>query len=245
MKIELDHIYNIDCLLGMKDIPDESIDLVVTDCPYHIVEGGKATGKWKPKAMGGIYDRYNEEITENIRKGKIFKHNDIEFSEWLPEVYRVLKQDTHCYIMINARNLKDLQTEAERVGFIFQQLLVWDKMNTATPNRYYMNACEFILMLRKGGAKTINDPSMSNILKVPNMIGHKEHPTAKPVNLMEVMIRMSSNIGDVVLEPFSGSGATCLAARNLKRHFIGFEIDETYYNKSQKLLSKPIQLNLL
>ena len=166
-----------DCLALMKNIPDGSIDLVATDCPYHIVSGG-CTNKGKGD---GIFQK------ENASGGKLFEHNDIEFSEWLPEVYRVLKPATHCYIFCNGRNLAQLQSEAEKVGFVFQNTLVWDKGNV-TPNRYYMGACEFILMFRKGKARTINNRGCSNILRVKNKVGKKYHPTEKPVDLMRVLI---------------------------------------------------------
>ena len=117
-------------------------------------------------------------------------------------MYRVMKQNTHSYIMINARNLKELQVECEKVGFEFQQLLVWEKGN-ATPNRYYLNAYECILMLKKGNAKSINNMGMTNLLKVPNIKGNKIHPTQKPVDLMRVFVENSSDVGDVVLDPFA------------------------------------------
>ena len=136
--LELDKVYNEDCLDVLKRLPDECIDLLVTDCPYRIVQGGCTTipRNDEPK---GIFNRRNTFTQDTAKSGKLFKHNDIEFEEWLPEVYRVMKQNTHSYIMINARNLKELQVECEKVGFEFQQLLVWEKGN-ATPNRYYLNA---------------------------------------------------------------------------------------------------------
>ena len=187
--------------------------------------------------LGGVLD----DSAKDVRQGKMFKHNEIQFSEWLPEVYRVLKQDTHCYIMINARNLKDLQTEAEKVGFVFQNLLVWKKGN-ATPNKYYMQQLEFILMLRKGAAKNINDMGTTNCLSTPNIIGKKVHPTEKPIALMDIMIRNSTNKGDIVLDPFAGSGSTLLAAKIADRRYIGFEIDPVYYEIADKRLNQiPLQ----
>lgn len=178
---------------------------------------------------------------KDVRQGKMFKHNEIQFSEWLPEVYRVLKQNTHCYIMVNARNLKDLQTEAEKVGFVFQNLLVWKKGN-ATPNKYYMQQLEFILMLRKGAAKNINDMGTTNCLSTPNIIGKKVHPTEKPIALMDIMIRNSTNDGDIVLDPFAGSGSTLLAAKIANRRYIGFEIDPIYYEIADRRLNQiPLQ----
>lgn len=167
----------------------------------------------------------------------MFTHNNITFKEWLPEIYRILKNKAHCYIMINSRNLKDLQVEAEKVGFKFQNLLVWDKGNV-TPNQYYMGGYELILMLRKGGAKPINNMGTSNIIKIPNIIGKKQHPTEKPIKLMEILIENSSNEGDVVMDPFMGSGSTAKAADNLKRKFIGSEIDETYFNVTLNRFNK-------
>ena len=183
--------------------------------------------------MGGMMQHRYKDTDEDIaieftRQGKLFKHNEIEFNEWLPELYRVLKPDTHCYVMINARNLKELQQAAEDAGFIFQNLLIWDKGNSL-PNKWYMNSYELILMLRKGRARNINFMGTSNILRVPNIIKTKKHPTEKPAELMQVMIENSTNEGDTVLDPFMGVGGTGMACKYTGRDFIGCEIDEKYY----------------
>lgn len=229
-------LYNDDCLNILKSIPDASIDLVVTDCPYHIISGGctnDAVKIGRYREMGGMMKHRYETDTDNAaieytRQGKLFKYNDIEFKDWMPEVYRVLKQDTHCYVMINARNLKDLWTSAEKVGFAFQNLLIWDKGNV-TPNRWYMGAYELILMLRKGKARKINNKGTSNILRVPNVTRNKAHPTEKPAALMKILIENSTNEGEIVLDPFMGVGGTGLACKELERDFIGIEIDEKYF----------------
>ena len=239
----INKILNANCLDILKQMPDESVDLVCTDCPYRIISGGCATGTYgslRPDAPKGVLFRgcgrcakkwetagQLDENYENVKSGKMFDNNDIKFDEWLPEIYRVLKNKTHCYIMVNGRNLAELQKQAEKVGFIYQQLLVWDKGN-ATPNKWYLQACEFILMLRKGGERWINNMGSKTILKVPNEIGEKPHPTAKPIGLMEILIANSTNENDIVLEPFAGSGSTCIAAKRLKRRFIGIEIDEQF-----------------
>lgn len=251
-KMDLNKLYNIDCREGFKMIPDESIDLIVTDCPYLLVSGGCSAGTYRTKKghrqPGGIMNRQREtkhislsgvlnDAAENVRTGKMFEHNEIKFEEWLPECYRVLKEGTHCYIMINGRNLKDLQQAAEDAGFAYQNLLVWKKQN-ATPNRYYLQCLEFILMLRKGAARNVNDMGMINCLSVKNIIGNKCHPTEKPVPLMRIMIEQSSNKGDVVLEPFAGGGSTLIAAKRAERNYIGFEIDTKYYDIAQKRLTQ-------
>lgn len=154
-------LYNNDCLEVLKKIPNNSIDLVVTDCPYRVISGGGSSRNSK-KLCGGVLNKNNEDV----RKGKLFKYNDIKFSQWLPIIYNKLKDNTHCYIFINSRNLAELQKEAEKVGFKYQQLLVWDKGN-AVANKYYMNATEYILMLRKGNAKDINNRRNKKYIKNP------------------------------------------------------------------------------
>lgn len=139
-----------DCLEIMKEIPDKSIDLIVTDCPYHIVSGG-CTNIPRKDETGGIFNHRNTFTQKNAKSGKLFDNNEIKFEEWLPEAYRILKDNTHIYIFINPRNLKELQICSEQVGFKFQNILIWEKGNI-TPNRYYLNSYEMILMLRKGNS---------------------------------------------------------------------------------------------
>lgn len=241
-------LYNEDCLEVLKTMPDKSIDLVVTDCPYHIVSGGctkdpvkigRYTEVRKDSHGNKFYTESNHVSLCGIlndadpatytKQGKLFKHNNIKFSDWLPEVYRVLKDGTHCYVMINPRNLKDLQTDAENAGFIFQQLIVWDKGNQ-TPNKFYLNAYELILMLRKGKAKRINNMGTKNILRVPNILLTKKHPTEKPSSLMKILVENSSQPGETVLDPFMGVGGVGIACMETGRNFIGIEIDERYFN---------------
>lgn len=231
-------LYNDDCINILKKIRDASIDLVVTDCPYHIVSGGctnDAVKIGRYTECGGMLSHRNGNV-ENTKTGKLFEHNEIEFSDWMPEVYRVLKPETHCYVMINARNLKDLWLSAEKAGFAFQNLLIWDKGNS-TPNRWYMQSYELILMLRKGKARKINHMGTSNILRVPNIIRTKRHPTEKPPDLMKVLIENSTNEDDTVLDPFMGVGGTGIACKELNRDFIGIEIDKQYYTIAEKRIN--------
>ena len=235
--LELNHLYNMDCMEGMKQIPDNSIDLVVTDPPYKIVQGGCSNKAVTINACGGILNKHDGDNIELVKKGKIFNHNEIQFNEWLPEIYRVLKDNSHCYIMINGRNLSKLQMEAEKVGFEFHNIIGWDKGN-ATPNKWYMQRLEFILFLFKGEAKNINNMGTTTLLQVPNIKrGTKLHPTEKPVDLMKVLIENSSNEGDLILDPFMGVGSTALACKELNRQFIGFELDKHYCELAEKRIS--------
>lgn len=233
------NIVNGDCLEILKDFADESIDCVVTDCPYRIVSGGVSTKR--SDNCSGIFGRSNSakwvkkdslSVPNNVKQGKLFDHNDIQFSDWLPDVFRILKDGTHCYIMINSRNLKELQTQAEKVGFKFVNLLAWRK-NNKTPNRYYMQQMEFILLLRKGKARSINNMGTGNCLDVQNIIGKKTHPTEKPVELMQILIENSTNAGDMVCDPFMGTGSTAIACLNTGRRFVGIEIDQAYFETAK------------
>lgn len=233
-------LFNADCLDILKEMPDESVDCIVTDCPYTIVQGGvsKHVSEYEPSGCldkRRLYSQTGSDI-KDVRAGKLFKYNDIQFDEWLPDCYRVLKDGTHCYIMISPRRLKDLQIACEKAGFEYQNTLVWDKQN-AVLNKYYMNAYELILMLRKGSARNINNLGDTNLLKVPIVKG-REHPTQKPVALMEILIGNSTNKGDVVLDPFMGSGTTCIAADRLGRQYVGIEKDERYFKVAQERMKE-------
>lgn len=218
-----------DCLELMKDIPDESIDLVVTDPPYKIIQGGCTN---KAVRFKGVNEK-------ELKNGTLFKENNVKFSEWLPEVYRILKNNTHCYIMCNDRNLKELLVECENVGFKLLNVLVWGK-SKHSPNRYYMKNCEFIVFLRKGKAKNINDMGTKQLLLIDN-VANKKHPSEKPIKLMEILIKNSSDEKDIVLDCFMGSGSTGVASINTNRNFIGIELDENYFNIAKERISNVVR----
>lgn len=227
--METNIIYNEDCIgeNGMCRIPNESIDLIVTDPSYKTITGGNNDGvnSVRPKGM----------LSGNK---KIFKHQKIEIGDWMPELYRVLKQGTHCYIFTNVLNLTGMLNESSKVGFQLHNVLVWEK-NNCTPSQYYMKNCEYVLFLRKGKAKWINDIGGSKTVhKYNNIIGNKVHPTEKPVELLEFYIRNSSKENDIVLDPFMGSGSTAIACINTNRQYIGFEIDEEYCNIANERIKR-------
>ena len=213
------------CIDLFKTIEDESIDLVVTDPPYRVISGGRPKIKGQPS---GILKKND---------GKIFEHNDINPEEWISEVYRVLKQGTQCYIMVNSLNMENYLRICRETGFGLHNILAWFK-NNCTPSRWYMKNAEYILFLRKGKAKTINNVGSKTVHEFDNIIGNKLHPTEKPIELMELYITNSSNTGDVVLDPFMGVGSTGLAALKNDRKFIGFEIDKKYYDIAEKRLEE-------
>lgn len=157
------------------------------------------------------------------------------------DFYRVLKDGTHCYIMINHINLIEMLNEATKVGFHFVKSLIWDKGNKIC-GRYYMNAFEYILFFRKGKDRPINNCGTSDILSVPikklkDKNGHNLHDTEKPIELMEILVGNSTNEGETVLDPFMGIGSCGIASKKLNRNFIGCEIDKKYFDIAEQRIN--------
>ena len=207
-----------DALEILKTIPSESIDCVVTDPPYKIITGGDSNGKNSIRPKGIL--KGNRELMRTVPK----------FSDWLPELFRILKDGTQNYIMVNSSNLLEMANEIEKAGFKIQNFLVWQK-NNCTPSQFYMKNCEYTIFFRKGKAKYINDIGGSKTVhSFDNIIGNKVHPTEKPISLMEFYINNSTNENETILDPFMGSGTTGVACKNLNRQFVGIEMQEDYFN---------------
>ena len=209
-----------DCLEIMKDIPDKSIDLIVTDPPYKVTSRGSAGNS------GGMLQK------KINRKGQVFDFNDISCKKYVPEFYRILKESTHCYIMTNHTNLIEMLNVFTNVGFKFVKCLIWDKGNKIM-GQFYMNQFEYIMFFRKGKAKKINNCGTSDILNIPNkktkINGKNLHDTEKPIELNRILVENSTNENDIVLDPFMGIGSCGIACKKLNRNFIGIEIDEKYF----------------
>jgi len=218
---EMGMLFHGDILDLIKNIEDESIDLVVTDPPY------KTTSRGNAGNSGGM-------LQKQINKsGKVFSHNDINIKDYANELYRILKSGSHCYIMTNHTNLIEMLNELTNVGFHFIKCLIWDKGNKIM-GQYYMSQFEYVIFLRKGKGIKINNCGTSDILSFPNKKtkdenGNNLHDTEKPIGLMKVLIENSSKEQDIVLDPFMGIGSTCLACKELNRRFIGCELDDKYF----------------
>lgn len=223
-------LFNQDCIEGMKTLADDSIDLIVTDPPYPTTARGSAGNS------GGMLQK------KINRQGRVFNHNDVDVSEYAGEFCRILKEQTHCYVMTNHVNLYKMLTTFQDVGFKFTKCLIWDKGNKIM-GQYYMSQFEYILFFRKGKAKKINHCGTSDILSIPNkktkgVDGKNLHDTEKPVELMKILIENSSNVGDLVLDPFVGIGASAIACAESGRNFIGYELDSEYCDISLDRIEK-------
>lgn len=206
-----------DCFILNNEIPDESIDLIVTDPPYGM------------------------SFQSGRRKNK---HNEIENDDnldWLPnwfnQQFRVLKSDSHAYVFCSFHFIDKFKLSAEKSGFTVKNILIWHKNNHGSGDLTgdYAPQYEFILFLTKG-RKQLNNGRHSNIIKCAKT-GNEHHPTEKPVNLMQFLIEKSSNRGDLVLDNFFGSGATAIACHNTGRRFMGHEIDKERFDSAQKRVS--------
>lgn len=213
-------IYCADARTELALLPDESIDLIVTDPPYPVISGGSGPTSRMHRRPAGMLSKND---------GRIFDHNDIDFGDYVCKLFSVLKSPGHLYLMVNLLNLEAAMASLRGCGFEIHNLLIWQK-NNATPNRWYMKNVEYVIFARKGPARSINNKGSKTCHQFDNIIGSKSHPTEKPVALMRYYIENSSQLEDVVLDPFMGTGGVGVACKETGRNFIGFEIDESYYS---------------
>lgn len=220
-----------DCRDELYTIEDNSIDLIVTDPPYKTTSRGSTGG-------GGML-----KSKDNL-SGRVFLHNDITPEEYAPDLFRVLKNKGHCYIMCNNVNLYFMLTIFQQVGFHFIKSLIWSKGNKIM-SQFYMSSFEYILFFRKGNAVKINNCGTPDIINVRNKKikdtdGKNLHDTEKPIELMKILIENSSQKNECVLDPFSGIGSTAIASKILGRRFIAIEKDKTYYDIAKKRLRNEV-----
>lgn len=219
--METNYIYKGDCMEYMSTLADCSVDLVASDVPYRLKNrGGHGTS-------GGMFKK------RLVNSGQVFNNNDIDIEDYLSELYRILKDGTHCYLMTNNFNIIHFLKVIDDSPFHFVKNLIWMKDNKIMGN-CYMSQYEYIIMLRKGN-RAVNDCGVSDVLQFANKKDKKSdggniHDSQKPIDLFRMLIRQSSNEGDVVFDPFMGSGTTALACIKEGRRYIGCEIDEEYHN---------------
>jgi len=207
----INKVINGDCLEVMKDIPDKSVDLVVTDPPYNMDYSGR--GKVN-KFEGFNNDKLDEE-----------EHSEW-FSKILSEFYRVLKEDSVIYIWIDFRNYARIYNLVKKL-FSIKNCIVWDKRSIGM-GQHFRFQHEFCIYAIKGNYKLENH-KIGDIwqLKRESVVNY-QHPTQKPLGASYLPIKYSSKESDVVLDTFLGSGTTAIAAKQLNRNFIGIEISKDY-----------------
>lgn len=227
-----------DSLIELKNMSDESVNLIVADPPYNL---GKDYGKTK----------------DNLDKKEY-----IEFSKkWLNECNRILKPDGSIYIFMGVRFISYIyQILEDQLGLDFQNWIVWHYTQGLGKKKGFSSRHDDILVFSKGKNPTFNLDDIripqKYYRKINNMRGanpgnvwefshvhycnenRQSHPTQKPEGLIERIVLASSNKNDLVLDPFSGSGTTLRVCQQLSRNCIGIEINQEYVDLTNERLVK-------
>ena len=199
-----------DAVAWLRVQPDESIDLLVTDPAYESLEKHRAIGTTTrlKHSKGSSNDWFT--VFPNARFGELFG-----------EAFRVLKRNTHLYLYCDAETAFIVKSIAEDAGFKFWKPLVWDK-KTIGMGYHYRARYEFILFFEKG-KRRLNDLGVADVITVPRI--HRGYPAEKPSAVSEVLITQSSLPGELVADPFMGSGSVGIAALKTGRRFSGCDLN--------------------
>ncbi|HMC78085.1 MAG TPA: site-specific DNA-methyltransferase [Vicinamibacterales bacterium] len=200
----------LDAVEWLRAQPAESLDLVITDPAYESLEKHRAIGTTTrlKHSKGSSNDWFA--VFPNAR-----------FAELFDEAFRVLKRNTHLYLFCDAETMFVAKPEAERAGFRFWKPLVWDK-KTIGMGYHYRARYEFILFFEKG-KRRLNDLGVADIITVPRV--HRGYPAEKPPAVSEVLINQSTAAGELVADPFMGSGSVGVAALRAGRRFTGTDLN--------------------
>lgn len=203
-------------------MPDASVDLVITDPPYESLEKHRAIG-----------------TTTRLKHSKASSNDwftifpNARFAELFRELYRVLRKNRHLYLFCDPETAFVAKPVAESAGFKFWKPLVWDKKKIGM-GYHYRSRYEFVLFFEKGKRK-LNDLGVSDIIECPRI--YNGYPTQKPVEVSELLVRQSTQAGELVVDPFMGSGSAGVAAVRLERHFAGSDICAEALAVSRKRLA--------
>lgn len=224
------------CMEAMEKFPDKSVDLILTDPPYLHVKGGMKskkynTGTWKSES-------YMNTHMSDFGEKRIY--------EFLDKSLRIMKK-ANMYIFCSKLQLQyyfKYITEHKKLKY---DLLVWDKVKYSMKStKFFTSDIEYIIRIYESGVSLnkvlVEDGSKSDITHyMKRQVAEQpkgEHGTMKPVELLNRLIKVSSNEGDLILDPFMGSGSTGISARELNRRFIGIELDEKYFEIAKKRIEE-------
>ncbi|MCQ2468814.1 MAG: site-specific DNA-methyltransferase [Ruminococcus sp.] len=224
-----------DCFSVLKDIPDNSIDLILTDPPYNLAQ----------YSTGNMYFNWRSDINNDLAEWDLI---DLDPSELASEFKRILSPKGNIFIFCSYNLIGDYHKAFDSIFDTFQ-FMVWHKTNPVPNFRKssFLNSCELIIACwNKGHTWNFTTQSdMHNFIESPICMGKERikdengknmHPTQKPVSILQKIISIASNENDVVLDCFNGVGSTGEAALSLNRKYIGVEIDNSYVDVSLKRL---------
>ena len=249
MELRPNTIIEGDCIDILSRLPDGSVDLVFADPPYNLQLGGDLTRPDQSRVNGvtDAWDRFDS-----------FDAYDLFTHQWLTECRRVLKDDGAIWVIGSYHNIYRVGTIIQDSGFWIQNDVVWLKTNPM-PNfkgTRFQNAHETLIWAAKSEAskvtfnyqalKTFNDdtqmrsdwtiPLCTGAERLKDKEGKKVHPTQKPEALLKRILLATTHPGDLVLDPFSGTGTTAAAAKVLGRNYLGIERDPIYAAASRNRL---------
>lgn len=221
--------YNCDCMDVMKDMPDNSVDFILSDIPYDLdLNGGGSHGDFCTRKQ--IQSRKNSSL--------YFVSQGIDYDKVFGEFERICKGVNICVFCSN-KQIGRIMTWWENKGYV-ATLLVWDKPNPMPlGNGCYINNLEFIVYVRSKGVTYNNlgyELQMKTFHDQPPQAKNRLHETEKPINLLRHLLMLHSNEGDVVFDTYAGSFSTAIACYKEKRKFIGCEILPKYFEKAMKRL---------
>jgi len=234
---EIDNIYCGDSLVLMKDIPDEAIDLIITDPPFAI----------DFKARRNNYNRDPEKVLEGYNEIPKEKYYEFSFN-WISQAYRILKPTGSMFVFSGWTNLKDILNALDDVGFITINHIIWKYQFGVFTQRKFVTSHYHILFVVKDEEKykfnkIEHYPEDVWIINREYWTGKVKTPTKLPTALVRKIILYASDEGDLVFDPFLGSGQVVVVAKALNRHFLGFEIVPQYFEFVRERL-KSVQVNL-
>jgi site-specific DNA-methyltransferase (adenine-specific) len=233
---ELINIINDDCLNVLKNIPDNSVDLVLTDPPYN-------TGMQEVSGKAWLCHFFNDNYTDEDYQNLIFNS--------CKEFFRILKNDRGGAIFINWKKMQMWIDNLEKVGFNVKNVIVWDKVVHGLNWQNYAYTYELIIYFTKGNYFPNNKSTEDNkngyykdVWHIKRDMGKadniEQHETVKQINVVRLLIKHLSKEGDIVLDCFAGSGTTGVACKQLKRNYILIEKEPKYIEIIKKRLSQNI-----
>ncbi len=230
--MNVNEIYNMDCLQGLQQIESGTVSLIVADPPYELQQHNGA----------GAFGRKNREYHQGIDHLQSGVSNEV-----LEECLRVCKHP-NMYIFCSKDQLPQLLNFALSHKLKYD-LLTWHKTNPVpTCNNKYLSDTEYIVFMRNGAnLYGTYETKRKYFITQTNTADKKAfgHPTPKPVPIIKTLIENSTQSGDLVLDPYMGSGTTAVACMQSGRKYIGFELDKDYYDKAVKRIkAEQAQLTL-
>ncbi len=253
--IPIDRIIMDDCIVAMASLPDACVDMIFADPPYNLQLGGDL---FRPE--GGRVDA----VDNDWDKFETFAAYDAFTAAWLAEARRILKPNGSLWVIGSYHNIFRVGSRLQDAGFWILNDVVWCKTNPM-PNfkgTRFTNAHETLIWASRdeGSKYTFNYRAMKSLNDELQMRsdwsfpicggqerikrgGTKAHPTQKPEALLYRILLACTQKGDVVLDPFFGTGTTGAVARRLGRHWIGIERDATYVDVAHERIAAALPLD--